>query len=96
MGPAGIELTTPGSAVRLASVARHVTHCATRPGDFPCLADELAKPCQDMNIKVTAFTESKKFYYKCSKISKTFLFLSAHLFASAVSSTKQRINSVCI
>ena len=30
-GP-GIELATPGSAVRLASVARHVTDCATRPG----------------------------------------------------------------
>ena len=29
---AGIELTTPGSAVRHASVARHVTDCATRPG----------------------------------------------------------------
>ena len=28
----GIELTTPGSAVRHASVARHVTDCATRPG----------------------------------------------------------------
>ena len=27
-----IELATPGSAVRLASVARHVTDCATRPG----------------------------------------------------------------
>ena len=26
----GIELVTPGSAVRLASVARHVTDCATR------------------------------------------------------------------
>ena len=25
---------TPGSAVRLASVARHVTDCATRPGMF--------------------------------------------------------------
>ena len=31
MGPAGIELATPESAVRLASVARHVTDCATRP-----------------------------------------------------------------
>ena len=30
---AGIELATPGSAVRLASVARHVTDCATRPGE---------------------------------------------------------------
>ena len=29
---ARIELTTPGSAVRHASVARHVTHCATLPG----------------------------------------------------------------
>ena len=29
---ARIELATPGSAVRLASVARHVTDCATRPG----------------------------------------------------------------
>ena len=30
---AGIELATPGSAVRLASVARHVTDCATWPGE---------------------------------------------------------------
>ena len=29
---AGIELATPGSAVRHESVARHVTDCATRPG----------------------------------------------------------------
>ena len=29
----GIELATPGSAVRHASVARHVTDCATRPGE---------------------------------------------------------------
>ena len=28
----GIELATPGSAVRQASVARHVTDCATQPG----------------------------------------------------------------
>ena len=27
-----MELATPGSAVRHASVARHVTDCATRPG----------------------------------------------------------------
>ena len=32
---AGIELPTPGSAVRHASVARHVTNCATRPGIRP-------------------------------------------------------------
>ena len=30
----GIELATPGSAVRHASVARHVTNCATQPGFF--------------------------------------------------------------
>ena len=28
---AGIELATPGSAVRLASVARHITDCAMWP-----------------------------------------------------------------
>ena len=32
MGRVGIKLVTPGSAVRLASVARHVTDCATPPG----------------------------------------------------------------
>ena len=32
MGWAGIKLATPRSAVRLASVARHVTDCAARPG----------------------------------------------------------------
>ena len=28
--------------------------------DFPCLADEKAKPRPDMNIKVAAFTVSEK------------------------------------
>ena len=31
--------------------------------DFPSLADEIAETRPDMNIKVTAFTESKKFNY---------------------------------
>ena len=31
---AGIELGTPGSAVRLASVARHVTDCDMQPGVY--------------------------------------------------------------
>ena len=31
---ARIKLVTPGSAVRCASVARHVTDCATQPGTF--------------------------------------------------------------
>ena len=30
--------------------------------DFPSLADEIAEPRPDMNIKVTAFTVSNKFY----------------------------------
>ena len=30
---AGIELGTPGSAVRHASVARHVTDCVAQPGN---------------------------------------------------------------
>ena len=32
IGPGRVELAIPGSAVRYASVARHVTDCATRPG----------------------------------------------------------------
>ena len=36
-GRARIELATPGSAVRLASVARHVTACAWRPGRLQLL-----------------------------------------------------------
>ena len=27
--------------------------------DFPCLADEIAEPCPDMNIKIAAFTVSE-------------------------------------
>ena len=32
---------------------------------FPCLADEIAEPHPDMNIKVAAFTVREKFYYTC-------------------------------
>ena len=50
---AGIELATPGSVVRLASVARHATDCATWPGILPwtdtkCLDGEFI-PHQDRN-----------------------------------------------
>ena len=31
-----------------------------REPDFPCLADEIAEPRPDMNIKVAAFTLSEK------------------------------------
>ena len=49
MGPdrTGIELATPGSAVRHASVARHVTDCATRPGKSDVLVkNELCIPLE--------------------------------------------------
>ena len=29
--------------------------------DFPCLADKIAEPRPDMNIKIAAFTGSKKY-----------------------------------
>ena len=41
---AGIVLATPGSAVRLASVARHVTDCATRPGGILILFHKAYTP----------------------------------------------------
>ena len=31
--------------------------------DFPFCADEIAEPRPDMNIKVTAFAETKKLHY---------------------------------
>ena len=34
MEPGGIELATPGSVVRRASVVRHITDCTTRPRMF--------------------------------------------------------------
>ena len=40
--------------------------------DFPCLADEIAEPRPFMNIKVTTFLESKKFYYTCIPRESTF------------------------
>ena len=61
---AGIELATPGSAVRLASVARHVTDCATRPGQwltvlrFPHLAQGAIKLFMGMiNFQISCSTE---------------------------------------
>ena len=34
-----------------------------KESNFPCLADNFAEPRPDMNIKVTAFRESIRFYY---------------------------------
>ena len=35
--------------------------------DFPSFADRIAEQHPDMNIKVTTFTVSKKFYYMACK-----------------------------
>ena len=51
---AGIELATPGSAVRLASVARHVTDCATGPGQTRSAASDLGMHCLPMSHKKEA------------------------------------------
>ena len=40
--------------------------------DFPCLADEIAEPRSDMNIKVATFTVSEKsINTQCQKLSTT-------------------------
>ena len=65
-GRAGIELATPGSAARLASVARYVTDCATRPG---LVSDAL-------RIPVYLVLQSACFFLLCFSIRKsTYLLL---------------------
>ena len=41
MGPGRDQLATPGSTIRLASVTRHVTDCATQPGNLCFLLSEI-------------------------------------------------------
>ena len=41
----GIKLATPESAVRHASVARHVTNCATQPGRKEMVVEEIYYGC---------------------------------------------------
>ena len=54
----GIKLATPGSAVRLASVARHVTDCATRHSGFAnydgCAEIAISKTSADSRQKFCA------------------------------------------
>ena len=40
-----------------------ILHQIINKPEFSCLADKIAEQRPDMNIKVTAFTESKKLYY---------------------------------
>ena len=43
--------------------------------DSPCLADEVAEPRPDMNIKVAAFTEiEKSIYTKIGRLTPVYLF----------------------
>ena len=60
----GMELATPRSAVRHASVARHVTDCATRPGVseemFEKLMDGRRSHWYNMNLGTTSTVQSKQ------------------------------------
>ena len=53
---ARIKLSTPGSAVRLASVARHITDCATRPGALTSAAYIQVHSILDFSWKQTLWT----------------------------------------
>ena len=46
--------------------------------DFPCLADEIAEPCQDMNIKVVAVTVSVKSTNTCRIVEHFWLVYTNH------------------
>ena len=56
---AGMELATPGSAVRHASVARHVTDCATRPGNGNCSIFNFSKICSHESLILAKFVHMK-------------------------------------
>ena len=43
-----------------AQTTYYILHQIINRSDFPCLADEIAKPRPDMNIKVAALTVSEK------------------------------------
>ena len=70
---AGIKLATPGSAVRLASVARHITDCATRPGPLSTKKNQkktsnlwpLWKNFPDLRMLMHRFGP---FYFACSGV----------------------------
>ena len=45
--------------------AAQITNLFLKEHNFPCLADEIAEPRPDMNIKVAAFTVSQKSINNC-------------------------------
>ena len=51
-----IEPGTPGSAVRYASIAIHITNCATRPGLVNGQADNTA---DEITVKIVLSGQSK-------------------------------------
>ena len=64
---AGIELTTPGSAVSFASVTRHITDCATRPSvttDKFFFKPDLGPNClQKLSADDTEKIKSQEWFY---------------------------------
>ena len=80
---AGIELVTPGSAVRLASVARYVTDCATRPSLY-FLHDEMIFMHKAKHILNRHFSCScsDAIYSKSIKKKKSFLKVTISLIKS--------------
>ena len=73
-----MELATPGSAVSFASVTRHVTDCATRPG-------KLSMRLYFISIKISCaagsyFALPFTLYDQCSWVTSTFSQLRGHYF----------------
>ena len=62
MGTAGIELVITGSAIRLASVARHVTDCATWP-DLYYVCHAVYDPLHNLVVCVTCIHLLKRLLY---------------------------------
>ena len=63
---AGIELATPGSAVRHAFVARHVTDCATWPGNGFVL--QMAHFYSKKSILKKSIQNDTKWYLRVSRL----------------------------
>ena len=58
---AGIELATPGSAVSFASVTRHVTDCATRPGKCLAYMNKFARVDENPAMTFQDIKETKRY-----------------------------------
>ena len=70
---AEIELVTRGSAVRLASVARHVMDCAMQPGKKKILPSGLGEDAV-IHLQLLALTVSHINESKCKRMSQVHYF----------------------